>query len=438
MNPLEPYSAPQSSEAEFSVLGSMLYDPTETLDRCMELLTPDHFYNRSNRLIFEAIKEMVASGSPIDPITVSSHLKAHHKLDEVGGPSYVSSLTRNPLGAHSGYFIAILVEKLRLRRILDFVESFKFKAMASQDSNELLPTMEAELFAISGDVVSNDNKTASAVIELDKQVKQRMEGGTVFGVSSGIPSFDLVTGGLMPGRYYALAALQKVGKTALGCQIALNVVLSGKPVLFISLELSADRLLGRMAACDAQVSYFKYLNNTMDPRDLLKFQQSYRKIGNAPFIIERSVDITGAKIRSIIRKHKRKSGIELVVIDYIQNVAITDGDVRRSIADASTSVRNACQETGVPAITICQLNRSAANEDRPRMFHLRESSQIESDADTIILLFPKVDRDTLQPNELLPMVMAFDANRDGPACDQELLYDGSCYTFKELPKTFIR
>lgn len=424
---------PQSPEAEIQILGAIFLNYSEALDRCIELIKTECFYQRSHQIIFDACLEMHASGLPVDLVTVTGHLKKKGNCDEVGGAFYLSKILTSATSSHLEYHCEVLIEKLRLRKVIEFSEDAKAKAYSSDSAKELIPEMEATLFAISSDVITEDNLTSKAVSKLDVQVEMRMKGNQTFGVPTGVPSFDRITGGLLPGRYYALAALQKVGKTALGCQIALNVVLSGKPVLFISLELSEDRLLGRMASTHSGASYFHYLNNSLRPEDLIKFQRSYRHIGKHPLIIERPIDVTGAQIRSMIRKNKRKHGIELVVIDYIQNVSVRDGDVRRSVADASTAIRNACQETGVPAITICQLNRSAAKE-RPRMYHLRESSQIESDADTIIILFPKVERDTLGPNDLLPMIMAFDANRDGPACDQELLYDGSCLKFKELER----
>lgn len=428
---------PQSAESEKAVLGAILINYSEVLDRCIELITEESFYQRGHKIIFKAFLEMHSKGLPIDLLTVSEHLKTQGLLDEAGGRLGLSKMAgHNPSSAHYEHFCEIINEKLRLRRVIEFSEDSKSKAYLADSSKELIPEMEATLFSISSDSVKDENLTEKAVDDLDLQVESRLEGRKAFGIETGIPSFDRISGGLMPGRYYALGALQKVGKTALACQMALNIILNKIPVLFISLELSRDRLLGRMACTNSGINYCKFLNNSLSKEELLKFRDSYRFIAKHPLIIERPIDITGSQIRSMIRKNKRKNGIELVVIDYIQNVSIKDGDVRRSIADASTCIRNGAQETGVAAITLCQLNRSATKE-RPRMHHLRESSQIESDADTIIILFPKLDKEDLQPNELVPMIMAFDANRDGPSCDQELLYDGTCYKFKELERRHL-
>src|SRR3989344_1174175 len=80
---------PQSAEAEIAVIGSILLNPNEALDRCIELLSPEFFYQRSHQIIFATICSMHGKGEPIDAVTVTTRLKDIGKHEEEGGACYL-------------------------------------------------------------------------------------------------------------------------------------------------------------------------------------------------------------------------------------------------------------------------------------------------------------------------------------------------------------
>lgn len=422
---------PESFDAEVSVLACLFNQLSEDSEEILGSLTSEHFWRRCHQIIFTVISDMIRNGEKVDMITVTSKLKDQGKLEEVGGAHNVSSIALASLaGSQSLAYLEILKDKLTLRKAVELGYELQQRANNCEDLKVLIPEIEAKLFSLSSVSNVKVGGIEEALERLDSMVEKRRAGIGDSGILSGIPSFDKVTGGLLPGRYYVIAGRPKSGKTAIACQIALNFAMKDQSCLFISIEMSSDRLLGRMASNLSQIPYHSFLNCTANENWLNQFRMAYHVISKKPFYIETPVEPTGAEIRSMIRRYKRKHDIKLVVIDYLQKTKVLKGDARSSVAEASEAIRCACKESGVPAIVLCQLNREA-DKERPRMSHLKESGAIEQDADCISLLWREKENDDLTPGELVPIVLAFDANRDGPICDQKLLYDGKIFKFKE-------
>lgn len=421
---------PFDEEAEVAVISGLLMPSGELTDDIFSQLTTDHFWVRSNKILFETISQMHQKSEKIDQITVTNKLKAAGTLEEVGGAFYVSKVAMsNPLASHAPEYAEIVKEKWRLRSLIDIAGKLEDKAYQNDDSKELLNEVESKVFKLSQDSLPQQDSLQSAVIDLDGLLDNNIEQG----VQTGIPSFDNITGGLLDGRYYAIGGRIKQGKTAFACQIALNLIMRDVPGLYISLEMTKSQLLGRLASTLSEVSYSKALRRMLSDDEKAKFRKAYRTIVTKPLALQVPSSISAHEIRSEIRKAKRKFGIRFVVIDYIQKVRTEHGDVRLSVSNASEAIRATCKETGVSAIVVCQLNREAEKE-RPRLGHLKESGAIEQDADVVCLIF-----DSNKENDghsLKLKTLAFDANRNGPQCDEEMLYDGKFFKFREKAKEF--
>lgn len=420
---------PFDDQAEAALISGILLPSGELIDDIITQLSPNHFWIRSNQILFECILSMHRNSEKIDQITVTSKLKDLGRLEEVGGAFYVSKIAiSNPMASHAVEYMEIVKEKWRLRNIIEISDQFQRRASDNESSKDLLSEIESKVFKLAQDSMPEQNNLEAAEAELDQMIDSDME----LGIQTGIKTFDDVTGGLLDGRYYAIGGRIKQGKTAFACQIALNLIMKNVPGLYISLEMTQSQLLGRLGSTLSDVEYSKFLRKKLSDKEKLRLKTAYKIIAKKPLTLQVPPSISAHEIRNEIRKAKRKHGIRFVVIDYLQKVRTENGDVRMSISNASEAIRATCKETGVSAIVVCQLNREAEKE-RPRLGHLKESGAIEQDADVVCLIFDaKGDEGTGMKTKTL----AFDANRNGPECDQEMLYDGKFFKFREKARDY--
>jgi replicative DNA helicase len=278
--------------------------------------------------------------------------------------------------------------------------------------------------------VAGDNELAWACEEFLEQVDQREHGeGAKLGLQTSLRAWNEVFGGIQPAQYYAIGGRPGAGKSALAEQFAQEQALAGVPVLYISAELRRDRVIARMAARQAEVNMAAFLRGGSRREERVKLREALAKLKAAKFWLINPSDITGGQIRSITRRLKRQMGIGLAVFDYLQLVQIPEGKERwEGIAAASVEIRKAVNETGVPFLTLVQLNREAERESRPRMGHIKEASQVEQDCDAVILL--KALKEEQDPSGFYPITANVDKNRWGSTCEFNLMFHGRTLAFK--------
>lgn len=426
---------PQSQEAELAVIASLLRGDSESFDLCSKL-TPAHFVNRSNGLVFTFCSELAKQYKEFDLLKVTEAMRVANVLDEVGGAGLLSQiLTKNTFyagGLESA--VEILVSKHRLRTLMELGQELLTRASQVESADELLPDAEAKIFSIASETSIDQNELSVASEQIEDELVKMEQGIKVSGIPTGIQSFDKVFGGLNEGRIYGIGARPSMGKTALGIQIAANLVMREKAVLFITLEMTSERLLERMAAQISGVKYSRYMRRSLSPSEIVEFRKAKNLLKDRPLHLVSPSIATGITLRSMIRKAKRQHDIQLVVLDYIQladSQGHGEGAERRGIADVSKQLQKAAKETKCSIILLSQLNRETDKQTRPRLSNLKESGQIEQDCDGIVLLWSKVEPSSLQEGEMLPVIFSVEKNRDGARGDQELLFDGPFMTFRE-------
>lgn len=423
---------PQSPEAEVNVLCSLLIDQYGTAAEFASSLTPSYFFNRNHRLVFEAMLGLFNQGKTIDTITVTDALRTNGKLEEIGGEYFVHSLIRaTPTSAHIQGWIEILKLKFILRSMAEMGARMQKECMNGADLTTL-SKYESEIFNLSSSSLKSDNRLQEAAAELDRQIELRRSGQKIFGLTSGIASFDKYFGGFQKGQYYVVAGRPSAGKTAMADQIVTHFLLQKRSVLYVALESSEDRVLGKLACKLEDLCYSRFPRGFFNAQELAQFERANSFLKSSSLVLVRPNDITGLEIRSLIRKEKRNNNIDLVVVDYLQKITVgAHQNERQAIGDASQQIQRACVETGVPALILVQLNREA-DKERPRMSHLKESGQIEQDADNIVLLWHEKDPSEVPQGELIPMVMTIEKNKDGiRGWDQNIFFDGQLMKFKE-------
>lgn len=434
---------PESLESERIILSNLLCDKEgENFDLCSKL-RPHHFLTRSHAIIFNSIRSLAQESKAYDMVSVINHLTNSNKLEEVGGSHFVGMLFSSFItSSYSKEHVDILIEKYRLRKIIDICETVKIYALNNLESNDCLSKLEHEVCDISESDNSNENQLQNACDDLDRMIEVRRKGGEITGLLTGISAFDGIFFGCQKGQYYVLGGIPSSGKTAMADQICGNLLMKDKSVLYISLESSRERALAKIACKLASVSFTDLNRNRVSKEELDTFERIVKGLRKKNLILMRPFDISPMDLRPLIRKCHRRNSIDIVILDYLQKIPIPNGwDERRTASRSSMEIQRACVETGVPAIVVCQLNREIGKCDRPSMRNLKESSQIEQDADNIAFVWSEIDKRELPDGSIYsPCILSVDKNKDGASSldipmefeMKKMIFRKKVMNFKEL------
>src|SRR4051812_19882305 len=362
-------------------------------------LRPDDFYRPRHQLIFGAMVRLKEKAEPeaVDALTVCDDLKRAGELEEAGGESYVHSLpTEVPAVGNVLHYARIVKEYSLLRRVLNATRDIQDEVLSRSGSpRDLIERAEKTLFQIGHDDGKGEMRSIEDVLheEVDKLEALSREDVGLTGTPSGFNDLDDVTGGFQPGNLVVLAARPSMGKSALATNIAENAAVKhGKPVALFSLEMSETELAHRFIASQARLSSDELRKGRVKGERWPKVIKAVEKLAQAPLYIDDSSDIGILEIRSKARRLHARQELGLVIVDYLQLMR-PDGRSEASrvelIGQISRGLKILARELEIPVIAISQLSRAveSRNPPKPMLSDLRESGNIEQDADLVMFIY---------------------------------------------------
>lgn len=437
---------PQNLEAEQCVLGSVLLQQG-ALAKVLELITDDDFYRDAHKTIFAAMAALFDKSEPQDIITVTNVLKDWHKLDEVGGPAYLASLTDIvPVTANIGYYAGIVREKSILRRLIQTTTEISGRCYEEQDDIDgLLDEVEQTVFEIArsksnqafhpiSSIVTSTFKTVEKLFERKEQIT---------GVPTGYDQFDRMTAGLQPSDLIIIAGRPSMGKTALAMNMVQGAAIQSKiSVGVFSLEMSKEQLGMRMLCSMSRVDSNRLRTGFLKDQDWPKLTRAAGILSEAPIFIDDTPAISVLEMRAKARRLKTEHNLGLVVVDYLQLMRGRSSAERREqeISEISRSLKAMAKELNIPVVALSQLNRSLESRPnkRPQLSDLRESGAIEQDADLICFIY----RDEVynkaedNPNRGIAEVIV-GKQRNGPTGTVKLTFLDHITTFENYTEQSI-
>jgi replicative DNA helicase len=434
---------PQNIEAEQCVLGSILLHQGAIL-KAVETLSPDDFYRSEHGLIYAAMIQLFDKTEPQDLVTVTNILKDANKLDKIGGPAYLATLTDIvPVAANIGYYSKIVREKSILRKLIATSTDIAGRCYEQQDDiDALLDETEQNIFEISSAKSSQSYYPISTVIndtfKMIEKLSERRE--LITGVSTGFADFDKMTAGLQPSDLIILAGRPSMGKTALAMNIVQNAAMLAKvPVGVFSLEMSKEQLGMRMLCSISRVDAQNLRTGRVRDNDWPNLARAHGMLSESPIFIDDTPAISILEIRAKARRLKTEHDIGLIVVDYLQLMRGRDSAERREqeISEISRSLKAMAKELQIPVIALSQLNRSLENRPnkRPQLSDLRESGAIEQDADLICFIY----RDEVynkaedNPNKGIAELIV-GKQRNGPTGTVHMAFLNTITTFESLTR----
>jgi replicative DNA helicase len=387
---------PHSPEAEAGVIGGLVCGAE--MDTVSEIITADDFYSIVNRIIFTACGMLVSSGIKCDLLTISNRLEQSKELDSIGGIGYLAEIASNtPSISNIGRYAEIVKEKSKLRRIL--AAGAEIQALAIGDMLLEEKVAQAQNIALSLNSESQESDTAElkeilSVIISD--IDKRANGHEVDGLLTGFGYLDKILNGLKGGHVHVMAGRPGSGKTTLAINIAEHIAQQKKPVLVFSLEMPKKELVKRMIASLGRVDIDSIDSGHLEGK-WDKLSLGVTKLKDMPISICDKGGLTISRIRTIARFHKKRADTQLIVIDYIGLVRtpnLKNSNRNNELGEVSRQCKELAKELNVPVILLAQLNRSIETraDKTPTLSDLRDSGEIEQDADTVTFLYrPALD-----------------------------------------------
>src|SRR3954467_2102495 len=424
---------PQSLEAEQSVLGAILID-RDVVVEVAEFLRPEDFYRQANGTIYRAILDLFERREPVDIVTVAEALERTGDLEAVGGRSYLSTLSnQTPTAVHAVPYARIVERKAVLRNLIG--AAGKIAGIGYEDPAEIqeaIDRAESELFTVSNRRITTGfsqlkDLLHSAYDRLDYLHAHR---GELSGISSGFLDLDQLTTGFQRSDLIVVAARPSVGKTSFALNIAEHAaVREHKTVGVFSLEMSKEQLVLRLLSSVANIDSKRLRSGFLEELDFTRIAPAMNDLSEATLFMDDTPNISSMELRTKARRLQAESGLDLVIVDYLQlmQATTTNRDANRvqEVSEISRGLKALARELSIPVIALSQLSRQPEMREskEPRLSDLRESGAIEQDADLVMFLWRDKERgqdDQDQEGEVINLKLA--KHRNGPTGEIQLWF----------------
>ncbi len=393
----KPSSLPYNIEAEQGLLGMLLVD-NRHFDQIGDWLLPAHFYEPAHQRIFEAISVQIHRGTIASPVTLKDYFSSDDRLEKVGGGAYLAELAAEcPLLNSANDYGRTIREHYLRRCLIVLSQDAMYEAYEwdlDNDADKQLEQLEEKLFTLgeNGQVnpdAANLSDCTAATLELIERVQK----GEDISIKTGIGALDKMNNGFWGGQLIVIAGRPSMGKTAFAMTLAHNMAQGGNNVMFFSLEMSCEELTQRLLARYTEITTGMQLREgALERKHWDRLVKAQQKLAELPLYIDDSAGISVNQIRTRCRRHKRKHGLDVIIVDYLGLMNLPDRYQSKvdQLGEVTRALKVLAKDFGVPVILLHQLNRgpeTRGEDKRPMLSDLRDSGNIEQDADAVIFLY---------------------------------------------------
>ena len=440
-----PQNVPYNFEAEQAILGCVIIDNTLVITLSDEM-TPQDFYDRRHQIIFTAMINLYRAQMQIDYTTLIAELQVKNQLNEAGGAIYLATLIDSVYTtANIDDYIQIVQDSALKRNVIAAATSITEAGYDSNyDSTGYIDYAERLISDLSKRRRTEGFTDITQVVENVKAVMQinRSNGGEITGLTSGFSNFDEISLGLRKDNLIILAARPAMGKSAFAMNIAvqaaqLNTNEKNEPihVAIFSLEMSQEQIVQRMLASQARVNLTNIQKGNLSQKEALLVESATDDLASLNIHFCDNAVLTVADIRAKCRKQQQTTGLDLVVIDYLQLISGSGKNSNRQeeVSNISRSLKQMARELGIPVIALAQLSREVEKrEDKtPQMADLRESGSLEQDADIIMFLYREdyYKKSGEVRSNMTDLIIA--KNRSGVTATLKFIFEGEYQLFSK-------
>ena len=439
---------PHSSEAERSVIGNILID-NEIIYQAIQTLRPPDFYVPSHRKIYDVIERLYELGSEISPVLIAEELAKENQLESVGGVTFITGLMNGVVYTGDISDLCKVVKgHSTLRQLIRAANKITQDALEQEDDPKtILQRAGQSIFDIVIEQTQTGFKPIGQLVQRSIQRAQQAQanGNQVTGLSSGFPDIDSKTLGWQRTDFIIVAGRPSMGKTALALMFSQNAAIRlGASVIFFSLEMSEDSISSRVVCSEAGVDSLRYRNGYLTPEEWDRVHAVEPPIGPSRIFVDDTPGLTVLQMRAAAQRYMVEHGpIDLMVVDSIQLMAgvLDKGKSQESrqqeVSKISRDLKGLAKVLNVPLMAISTLSRApeSRSDHRPILSDLRESGQIEYDADQVLFvyrdeMYKSQTEQAAQTEGVAEIIIA--KNRNGPVGTVPMRFHGPSARFDSL------
>lgn len=441
MNHTLDYEGLYSIQAEQGLLGGLILDPDKIKDINLQ---PEQMYRPQHVHIFRTMLEIDSGNEPVDLITMTARLAEKGLIEDVGGIGYLAQLSETtPSTSNIKYYEKIVWSKWRDREVVRNTEALRQAVHSGNDTELAIQTQMAALLNLSREDKNSDGRIKDGLIEVFGELENPVRG--LAGMDTGFTELNRMTAGFKPQELIIVAARPSVGKTAFCLNVGSNAAGEqgeGDVVAIFSLEMGQKELLKRMVSINGNIDGNRMKTGELNPDDWTKLTQAMGALNNKNIRIFDDAGITTNFIWSKVKKlcDEFPGRQIMVIIDYLQLITgnpVHKGNRQAEIAEISRTLKTMARQLNVCVVALSQLSRGVEQrqDKRPMMSDLRESGQIEQDADVIAFLYREdyYDRETENKNTIEIII---GKQRNGPVGSVELAFIKEYGKFVNLERRF--
>jgi len=431
-------SVPHSREAEEGALGSVLINPDVYVDLAA-FLKADDFYIHRHSWIWQAMVRLVERHIPVDLLTLAEELERFGQLVEIGGPAYLTGLINQvPSSLNAEAYAQIVAAHATRRRMIQAANqiaalAYNEKQDIGESTEQAVKALEQIAMRTSGEALVPLSHSLSATYDRVDRSSRTVE---LPGVCSGLQELDLLLGNFQPGDVYVVAARPGQGKTSFESSVMLHAAQQRKRVAFFSLEMSTEKITNRLIAQETGINVQLLNTGKLNDAQWPLFTSAVERMESLPIYLDDTPAITPLHILAKCRRLSMSSGpLDLVAVDYLQLMKPgTHAENRtQEIGLITRALKTLAKELHVPLLVAAQLNREVEkrSDKRPQLSDLRESGDIEADADVVIFLHqpdPQTTGDSIQTDLIVAK------HRNGPTGTVSVMFNKTITRFEDAGK----
>nr|UXN44407.1 DNA-replication helicase subunit [Navicula tsukamotoi] len=425
---------PHNFLAEKMVLNCLLIN-IESVELTFQTLPVEAFYFKNHQEIYKAIIFMYKNELTIDILTLITFLQDNGLLEKIGGIKVLIELINQvPNLVYLEEYLRLIKDKFFRRKLIKLgYEIINSGYITNLSLENIISESENQLFNLVTEIKTQKLFSSAELLNnVFNELKEKSLNPTLAGLSSGFHDLDLLTQGFQKSDLIIIAGRPSMGKTALGLNIALNIIRESKlPILFFSLEMSKEQIMYRLLSIETNISQTRLKSGKLYQDDWVKLNKIIKIMSKIPFFIDDTPNLSIQDIQAKIKTILFEQGqIDLVIIDYLQLMQSPKSKMENRVQELSLitrALKNLARQFNIPIIALSQLSRNVENriDKKPILSDLRESGSIEQDADLVLMLYKNKDFNLKQTKtqnyDFTELIIA--KQRNGPLGNVKLKFD---------------
>nr|YP_010472201.1 replication helicase subunit [Navicula tsukamotoi]UVG41666.1 replication helicase subunit [Navicula tsukamotoi]UVG41811.1 replication helicase subunit [Navicula tsukamotoi] len=425
---------PHNFLAEKMVLNCLLIN-IESVELTFQTLPVEAFYFKNHQEIYKAIIFMYKNELTIDILTLITFLQDNGLLEKIGGIKVLIELINQvPNLVYLEEYLRLIKDKFFRRKLIKLgYEIINSGYITNLSLETIISDFENQLFNLVTEIKTQKLFSSAELLNnVFSELKEKSLNPTLAGLSSGFHDLDLLTQGFQKSDLIIIAGRPSMGKTALGLNIALNIIKESKlPILFFSLEMSKEQIMYRLLSIETNINQTRLKSGKLYQDDWVKLNKIIKIMSKIPLFIDDTPNLSIQDIQAKIKTILFEQGqIDLVIIDYLQLMQSPKLKMENRVQELSLitrALKNLARQFNIPIIALSQLSRNVENriDKKPILSDLRESGSIEQDADLVLMLYKNKDfqmQKNKTPNYYLTELIIA-KQRNGPLGNIKLKFD---------------